>query len=527
MMVMKVLVADSCSAEGIACLNDCAQVDVKTGLKEHELINIIGEYEALMVRSQTQVTNKIIEAGKKLMIIGRAGVGIDNIDVEAATQRGIVVVNAPTGNTISAAEHTIALMMALARQIPLANASLKSGKWERSKFMGIEVRGKTLGVIGLGNIGSEVARRARGMEMKVLGFDPFVSADRAAQLEVKVATLEQIYKEADFITVHIPLNAQTKGLIGEKEFALMKPTTRLINCARGGIIEEALLARMVAEKKIAGAAIDVFSKEPMTDSPLFKVDNIIVTPHLGASTEEAQVTAARDVAEQIVDVFAGKPARYAVNIAFVAAETFAVVSPFIKTASAAGKLLSQLTEGQVKNLRIRYEGDIANYDTTILKTSVLGGMLEMISEERVNMVNANLVANKRGITVVEEKINTCENYASLITLIATTTAGMVTVSATVLRGEPHIVRVNDYWIDLVPTGGYFLFSDHLDRPGIIGSVGNVTGTANININSMHVGRLKPRGEALMILALDEPLPADVINKLKAIPNIQTAKLVKL
>jgi len=526
-MVMKVLIADPCSEEGIACLRDVAQVDVKTGLKGPELISIIGDYEALMVRSQTQVTDKIIAAGKKLMIIGRAGVGIDNINVEAATQRGIVVVNAPTGNTISAAEHTIALILASARQIPLANASLKSGKWERSKFMGIEVRGKTLGVIGLGNIGSEVAKRARGMEMKVLGYDPFVSAERAAQLQIKVATLEQIYKESDFITVHVPLNAQTKGMIGEKEFAMMKPTTRIINCARGGIIDEALLARMVAEKKIAGAAIDVFSKEPMTDSPLFKVDNIIVTPHLGASTEEAQVTAARDVAEQIVDVLGGRPAKYAVNIAFVAAETFAVVGPFIKTASDAGKLLSQLAEGQVKTLRIRYEGEIANYETTILKTSVLGGMLESISEERVNMVNANLIASKRGIAVVEEKNAVCENYTSLITLIATTSAGTITVSATVLRGESHMVRVNDYWIDVVPSGSYFLFSDHLDRPGIIGSVGNVTGAANININSMHVGRLKPRGEALMILALDEPLPAAVIKSIKAIPNIQTAKLVKL
>jgi D-3-phosphoglycerate dehydrogenase len=288
-----------------------------------------------------------------------------------------------------------------------------------------------------------------------------------------------------------------------------------------------VLARMVAEKKIAGAAIDVFTKEPMTESPLFKVDNIIVTPHLGASTEEAQVTAARDVAEQIVDVLGGRPAKYAVNIAFVNAETFAVVGPFIKTAADAGKLLSQLTEGQVTALRIRYEGEIANYDTTILKTAVLGGMLDNISEERVNMVNANLVASKRGIAVVEEKAAICENYSSLITLIATTTAGTVTVSATVLRGEPHMVRVNDFWIDLVPAGGYFLFSDHLDRPGIIGAVGNITGVSNININSMHVGRLKPRGEALMILALDEPLPDDVIKKIKAIPNIQTAKLVKL
>lgn len=526
-MVMKVLVADSVSEEGIACLRACAQVDIKTNLTPAELIATIGDYEALIVRSQTQVTDKVIAAARKMMVIGRAGVGIDNINVEAATQRGIVVVYSPTGNTISAAEHTIGLMMALARHIPQANASLKGGKWDRNKFMGIEVRGKTLGVIGLGNIGSEVARRARGMEMRVLGFDPFISADRAAQLQVTIVPFEQLLKESDFVTVHIPLNEQTKGLLGDKEIAMMKPTARIINCARGGIIDEELLAKAVAEKKIAGAAVDVFTREPMTDSPLFKVDGIIVTPHLGASTEEAQVTAARDVAEQIVEVLNGRPARYAVNIAFIAAETFAVVKPFMKTAQAAGRLLTQLAEGQVKSLRIRYEGELANYDTGILKASVLGGMLETISEERVNLVNANVIAARRGLSVVEEKSPTCEIYTSLLTLVATTTGGTTTVSATVMRGDPHIVRVNDYWIDVVPTGGYFLFSDHLDRPGILGAVGNITGSANINIHSMHVGRLKPRGPALMILALDEPLPGAVQKKILAIPDIYTAKMVKL
>jgi D-3-phosphoglycerate dehydrogenase len=526
-MVMKVLALDGVSEEGIDCLHSCAQVDVKTSIKPEELLKIVGDYEALIVRSQTQVTDKVIEAGKKLMVIGRAGVGIDNINVDAATQRGIIVVNAPTGNTISAAEHTIALMLSLARHIPQAYISLTSGKWDRNKFTGSEVRGKTLGIIGLGNIGSEVARRARGMEMKILGFDPFVSADRASQLQVNMVPFEQLLKQSDFITLHIPLNAQTKELIGEKEIAMMKPTVRIINCARGGIIDEELLARVVAEKKIGGAAVDVFTKEPMTDSPLFKVDGIIVTPHLGASTEEAQVTAARDVAEQIVDVFNGKPARYAVNIAFVGAETYAVLAPFMKAAQATGRFLSQLAEGQVKSIRIRYEGEIANYDTSILKAAVLGGMLETISEERVNLVNANVVATRRGISVVEEKVPTCENYTALLTLTATTSSGTTTVAATVLRGDPHMVRVNDYWIDVVPTGGYFLFSDHLDRPGIIGAVGNITGSSNINIHSMSVGRLKPRGQALMILALDEPLPEDVRRKILAIPDIHTAKLVKL
>jgi D-3-phosphoglycerate dehydrogenase len=461
------------------------------------------------------------------MVIGRAGVGIDNIDVNAATQRGIIVVNSPTGNTIAAAEHTIGLMMSLARHIPQANASLKAGQWLKSKYTGIEVRNKTIGIIGLGNIGSAVARRCQGLEMKVIAFDPFVSAERAKQLMVTMVSLEELFKTSDFITIHTPLNATTKGLITEKEIALMKPSVRIINCARGGLIDEELLAKVITEKKIAGAAIDVFSKEPTTESPLFSKDNVVVTPHLGASTAEAQVTAAKDVAEQIVDVLNGRPARYAVNIPFVTAETFAVLSPFMKTVSVAGALLSQLADGPITNLHIKFDGELANYDTTILKASMLNGLLEAISNERVNLVNANVVANRRGITVVEEKNAACENYTSMVTLVATTPKGTTAVAATVLRGEPHIVRVNDYWVDIVPSGGYFLFSDHLDRPGIIGAVGNITGAANININSMNVSRLKPRGQALMILALDEPLPEKVLKQIKAVPDIADAKLVKL
>jgi D-3-phosphoglycerate dehydrogenase len=362
--------------------------------------------------------------------------------------------------------------------------------------------------------------------MKVIAFDPFVSAERAKQLMVTMVSLEDLFKTSDFITIHTPLNATTKSIITEKEIALMKPSVRIINCARGGLIDEDLLAKAITEKKIAGAALDVFAKEPTTESPLFAKDNVVVTPHLGASTAEAQITSARDVAEQIVDVLNGRPARYAVNIPFVNADTFAVLSPFMKTAAVAGILLSQLTEGQIKDIRISYDGEIAKFDTAILKASALNGLMGAISEERVNLVNANVVANKRGISVTEEKNLTCENYASLITMVATTSKGTTTVAATVLRGEPHIVRINDYWLDIVPSDGYFLFSDHLDRPGIIGAVGNITGAANINIQSMHVSRLKPRGQALMILALDEALPDKVLKQIKAIPDISDAKLVK-
>jgi len=524
---MKVLITDSISEEGIAGLRDFAQVDVKTGLKPEEIISIIGDYEALMVRSQTKVTAEIIESGKKLQVIARAGVGIDNVDVEAATRRGIVVVNAPTGNTVSAAEHTVALMMALARNIPQANAVLKSGVWRRGDFMGTELRDKTLGIIGLGNVGSEVARRARGLEMKLIGNDPFVSADYASNLQVELVDLKRLLREADFITLHIPATAQTRGIIGTKELATVKPSARIINCARGGLIDEEALVKAIGEKRLAGAAIDVFVTEPTTESVLFGCDNIIVTPHLGASTAEAQVMAARDVTDQIIDIFKGQPARYAVNAPFIPAETLTALSPFVRAAATLGRLVFQLAEGQAKAIRIIYQGEIANYDTTAIKAAVLGGLLEGISEERVNLVNANLIATRRGLSIVEQKEATCENYASLISVEVTTSTGTITVAGTVINDESHVVRVNDYWLDFVPTGGYFLFSNHIDRPGLIGAVGKITGDADIDISFMHVGRLKPRGQALMVLALDEPMPEEQQQQILAIPDIYNVKLVKL
>jgi len=524
---MKVLIADPIANEGIDILRSYAQVDVRTGLKPEEIISIIGDYEALVVRSQTQVSAKVIEAGKGLQVIARAGVGIDNIDVEEATRQGIAVVNAPTGNTISAAEHTIALMLALARHLPQANAVLKSGVWRRSDFMGTEVRNKTLGIIGLGNVGSEVARRARGLEMRLIAYDPFISVDHARNLQVELVPLKQLFKESDFITLHVPLIKSTKGLIGAKELALVKPTVRIINTARGGLIDEEALVKAVKENRVAGAAIDVFTNEPCTESILFESDKIIVTPHLGASTTEAQATAAKDVAVQIIDIFKGQPARYAVNAPFIPAEVLSVLAPFMKVASTVGRLVSQLVEGQMNTIQIGYEGEISNYDTNALKAAVLGGLLGEISEERINLVNANIVASRRGLAVVEQKETTCENYASLITVEATTSAGVTTAAGTVIRRESHIVRVNNYWIDIVPAEGYFLFLDHRDRPGLMGTIGRITGDANINISSMNVSRLKPRGQALAVLALDEPLPEEQQQQILSVPDVYTAKLVKL
>jgi len=521
-----VLVADSISETGLEMLRQHAQVDVRTGLKPDELAAIIGNYEALLVRSQTQVTAAVIAAGNKLQVIGRAGVGVDNIDIDAATGRGIVVVNAPTGNTISAAEHTIGLIFALARHIPQADASLKSGAWKRSQFMGSEIRGKTLGIIGLGNIGSEVAKRARGLEMKVLAYDPFLSEERAQQLQVELAPLDKLLRESDFVGLHVPMTASTKGMIGAKELATMKPTARIINTARGGLIDEEALAKAVKEKKLAGAAIDVFVQEPITKSVLFETEGIIVTPHLGASTTEAQALAAVDVVKQVIDVFKGQIARYAVNAPFISAESLPVLAPYIQVAATLGRLVSQLTDGQMKEVKIIYEGDISNYDTTALKSIVLGGLLEQISEDRVNLVNANLIACQRGISVVEQKEPTCENYTNLLTVEVTTSSSTTTAAATIMRSQTHIVRINNHWIDIVP-GGYFLFSDHLDRPGLIGAAGKIIGDADINISYMQLSRLKSRGRALMVLALDEPLGEAQQQQLLALPDVYTATLVKL
>ncbi len=524
---MKVLIADPIAAEGIEAIRAHAEVDVALGLSPDELIGRIGDYDALVVRSETKVTRQVIEAGSKLQVIGRAGVGVDNIDVDAATRRGIVVVNAPAGNIVSAAEHTIALMLALARNIPQANAVLRSGEWRRHDFLGIEVRGKTLGIIGLGNVGSEVARRAKGLEMRIIAHDPFVSLDHARTLGVELVSLDELLRESDFITVHTPLTGKTKGLIGAKELAKVKPTVRLINCSRGGIIDEKALFEAIEAGRVAGAAIDVFAEEPARENILFKSDRIVVTPHLAASTAEAQTSVALDVVEQVVAVLRGEPARYAVNLPLMLPETLAVVGPFLGVAVHIGRLLTQLAEGQVSTIAIKYEGELANHDSAALKAAVLGGLLEAVCEERVNLVNANIIAKSRGLKVTEQKDPVCENYGNLITVEVTTSAGATTVAGTVMRGETHIVRVDSYWIDVVPSEGYFLFSDHRDRPGLIGTVGMILGNADINISSMQVSRLEPRGQALMVLGLDEPIGEDERRKLLAIPDVYTVKLVKL
>ena len=524
---MRILVADPIAEEGIEALRVHAEVDVKTGLKRDELINIIGDYDAVVVRSETKITADVIQAGKKLQVIGRAGVGVDNIDVEAATKKGIVVVNAPTGNTISAAEHTLAMMLALARHIPQANTRLKGGEWRRQDFMGTELRNKTLGIVGLGNVGSEVARRAKAFDMRLIAHDPFASVEYARNLGVALVNLDELLKEADFITMHTPLNEKTKGLINTKQLAMVKPSVRIINCARGGVIDEEALFNAVENGQVAGAAVDVFTEEPAKNNILFKSDKILVTPHLAASTAEAQTGAALDVSDQVITVLNGKPARHAVNMPLISPETLAVIGPFLEVARQIGRLVYQLGEGQMSSIVIKYEGEIANHDTAALKATIVGGLIETVSEERVNLVNANLIAQRRGLKITEQTDPTCENYGNLITLEVKTTAGMTTVAGTIMRGEPHILRVNRYWIDIVPRGGYLLLSDHRDRPGLIGEVGTILGNADINISSMLLSRLEPRGPALMVLELDEAVNETTLRKLQALPEVYTVKLVKL
>ena len=365
------------------------------------------------------------------------------------------------------------------------------------------------------------------MEMRLIAYDPLVSADYARNMGVELVSLDELLKKADFITMHTPLTDKTRGLIGVKELAKVKPTVRIINCARGGIIDEEALFKAVEDGKVAGAAVDVFTEEPAKDNILFRSDRILVTPHLAASTTEAQASAALEVAEQIIDVLSGKPARTALNTPMIPPETLSVIGPFLGVAQQVGRVLYQLGEGQMSGIVIKYEGEIADHDTAALKATVIGGLIESISEERVNLVNANIIAQRRGLKITEQKSSSCENYSNLLTLEVTTSAGTVTVAGTVMRGEPHIVRVNNYWIDIVPRGGYLLLSDHRDRPGMIGEVGTILGNADINISSMLLGRLEPRGSALMVLELDEPVDDQTLNRLQALPEVYTMKLVKL
>jgi len=520
---MKVLVADPIAEEGIARLRQCASVDVKTKLSIEELCNEVQNYDALVVRSQTRVTADIIERGRNLKVIGRAGVGVDNIDVEAATRCGIVVVNAPSGNTVSAAEHTMALMLSLARNVPQADAAVRGGAWPRSQLTGSELRGKVLGIIGLGNIGTQVALRAQSFEMRTVAFDPFVSAEYARTFKVTLMSLEQLLTLSDFITLHVPLSPATKNLIGPAQLEILKPTARIINCARGGVVDEQAVAAALHDGSLAGAAFDVFGEEPPTGSPLLSAPHSVLTPHLGASTVEAQTNVAVDVADQVIAILEGRLGRYSVNAPHASPE----IVPYMRMSAIVGSFASQLMDGQIRKVNVRYAGELQQDTCEPLKAGVISGILEHVTEERVNLVNAELIARQRGLRIVEESDPECGNYANLLTVTLETDMGATTVSGTVRDGVTRIVRINEFWMDISLTEKHFLVCDHIDGPGLVGTIGTVLGQANINISSMHLSRLAPGGKALFVMALDEPLGEAQRNIILAIPNIHTARIVSL
>jgi len=527
----RVLVSDKLADQGLAPLRESPDIDLllKPGLKPEELKQEIREADALLVRSATKVTADVIEAAPKLVAIGRAGVGVDNIDVEAATRRGIVVCNSPEGNTVAAAEHTMALILALARNVPAANASLAAGEWKRSAFLGVELLNKTLGILGLGKIGSEVAVRAAAFGMKIIGHDPFMAADRAERLGVEVVDLPELLQRADFITIHVPLNKDTQHLIGTETLAAVKPGVRIINCSRGAVVDEAALAQAIEEGRVAGAGLDVFEKEPPSDSPLLGLDNVVLTPHLGASTAEAQIKVAVDVAQQVLDVLSGRPARSAVNVMPISADAMRTLDPYLPLAERMGSLQGQLAEGPLSSVEIVYAGQLGEEDSRLLTRAFLKGLLSPILDEPVNLVNAAVVAQGRGLRVVESRSREPQDYVSLIVARVATDGEERTIAGTLFgRSEARIVRVDDYRVDFEPSG-HMLVSMHIDQPGMIGKVGSILGEHSINIAGMHVGRRQsgPGGPSVMVLALDNTVPEDVMQEIRLVDGIQTAQLVEL
>jgi D-3-phosphoglycerate dehydrogenase len=556
---LKILITDRIAQEGIDLLRTQlpeAQIDERPGIKPEQLKAIIGDYSALIVRSETQVTADVLAAATNMKIVGRAGVGVDNINTEAATRLGIIVVNSPTGNIIAAAEHSVAMLMALARHIPAATASVKAGKWEKSKFLGVEVRHKTLGVIGLGKVGMAVARRAQGLEMQVIAYDPFVSPEQARKNDISMLTIDEVLAQADFVTLHTSLTSGpngTRGLIGERELRLMKPTARLINCARGGLIEEEALLNALNEGRLAGAALDVFSQEPIRDNEVLKQlvahERIIATPHLGASTEEAQVGVATDVADQIVSVLRGGFPRAAVNAPLILPETLKILQPYMNLVEKMGRLYTQLQPGPINKIDLIYHGEIASYDLRPLQTALIKGLLESISDAHVNMINAQVLAKAWGLEITEQKSTTPAEFANQVTLHVQNSDGSVSsfagkpgsgderievLSGTILHDTPRIVRVGRYWTEFVPES-YILFCRNYDQPGMIGRVGTILGKAAVNIHHMDVGPSVrtprrqdiPLDTALMVILVDDPIPEWALNELNETGDIFGVTMVKL
>ena len=519
----KVLVSDTLSPRAVDIFGERGiQADVRTGLDEAELRRIVADFDGLAVRSATKVTAAVIEAATNLTVIGRAGVGVDNIDLAAASQRGIVVMNAPFGNAITTAEHTIAMLFAVARQIPAADHSTRAGKWEKSRFLGIELHGKILGVIGAGNIGSIVVERALGLGMRVVAFDPFLTVERAADLGVDKVELDELFARADFITLHTPLNEQTRGIIDRAAFAKMKPGVYIVNCARGGLVVEANLKAAIESGQVAGAALDVFVEEPAHDNPLFALPQVVVTPHLGAATAEAQEKVAVQIAEQMSDYLLFGAVTNAVNVPSMSAEEAVKLGPYMQLAQQLGSFIGQVTESGITKVVIEFEGQVTNLSTRPLSAVALQGLLSH-QLDSVNMVNAPILAKDRNIDISEVLHDRASNYQTLVRLKVTTEKRVCEVAGTLFSDEhPRIVEVNGIAVEaeLLP---HMLFLANADRPGFIGRLGTALGDAGVNIATFHLGRNAQGGEALALIALDEAIPKSVLAKVQRLPDVKEAK----
>jgi D-3-phosphoglycerate dehydrogenase len=526
----RVLVSDPLSKEGLKILEeaDGIQVDVKTGLEKDELCKIIPSYDALVVRSQTKVTEEVIRAGERLRVIGRAGVGVDNIDLDEATKRGIIVMNAPGGNTVSTAEHTMAMILALSRNIPQAVSSLKMGEWERKKFRGVELFSKRLGIVGLGRIGSYVAKLAKAFGMKVLAYDPYISLDKAKRIGVELVEIEDLYRSSDYITFHIPLTDKTYHMVGENEFKKMKDGVRIINCARGGIIDEDALYRAMEDGKVGGAAFDVYENEPPVESPLLKLPNFIGVPHIGASTIEAQINVGIEMAHQIVDALRDGPIRNAVNIHQVEPEVLDEIGPYLALSEKIGKLHAQLLEGHMEEVEMKIGGEISMYEVAPFKAAFLKGLLgEILEGAVVNYVNAPYIAKERGLEVVEVKDKEEKDFVNLVTISLRTDRTTRSIAGSIFAKEDlRIVSIDGFRIDGIPSGNMLIISN-VDRPGVIGKIGTILGNEGINIGGLQMGRKAIGGRQLIVLNIDHEIKPETIQRIQREEEILDVRVVRL
>lgn len=526
----KVLVSDKLADIGLEILTKAGlNVDVSTGLSEEELVKIIPEYDALIIRSATKVTEPVIKAATNLRVIGRAGIGVDNVNLPAATKQGIIVMNTPTGNAVTTAEHAIAMMFAVSRHIPQATASLKAGAWEKKKFTGHQLAGQTLGVIGVGNIGKIVATRALGLQMTVIYYDPYLSEEAAEKLGIEPVSLDELFERSDYITLHTPINDKTRGMINKQSFQKMKRGVLLINCARGGIVVEEDLAWAIQEGIVAGAGIDVFEKEPPDPgNPLLALPQVIVTPHLGAATSEAQVNVAIEIAELVADYLNNGTVKNAVNVPSVSGETLKRLGPYLTLGEKIGKFQGQLAESIPTEVQIECYGDLSEYDVRPLTASILKGILSpMLEGENVNYINAPMAAEERGIKVIESKVRSHEDFASLVRVSVTQKGKKNTISGSIFgHSNPRIVQINDFYLEVIPDGE-LLYIHNEDRPGVIGAVGTLLGENGVNISRMQLGLQSGSSEAVALYNINEKLSPELMDKLTNLPHILSVRQIEL